>query len=378
MPHESEDHATLSERGPGTEAARFSPARAGLPTPPTFEDIVAAQAFIGRHLRRTPLVRVPGLSELLGCDYFAKCENLQPVGSFKVRGGIHLLGTLPPDEARGGAISASTGNHGLSIAYAGRRFDIRVVIYAPASNVNHDKMQAIRDLGAEVRLHGENFDEARIEAERVAQAEGLRFVHTANEPKLIAGVAGMGLEIFEDLPDAEVILVPVGGGSGAAGNCLVAKHVRPETQVIAVQSERAPAVWRAFQTRSLEPHPSMETIHEGLATRVPFEMTCGILWRLLDDFTLVTDEEIRRGIPLLARHARLVAEGAGAASLAAAIKLKDRLRGKKVVGILTGGNIPMDRLSAALTDSEPDAHTPHPSEPDKDLPHRNPPTMSRG
>ena len=324
-------------------------------TPPAFDDIVAARSFVGRYLPRTPLVHVPALSARLGCEYYAKCENLQPIGVFKVRGGIYLLGTLPPDEAKRGSISASTGNHGLSIAYAGRRFGIPVVMYGPAANVNPIKMQSIRDLGAEVRLHGKNFDEAIVEAEKVGRAQGLRFVHTANEPKLIAGVAGMALEIFEDLPDADVIIVPVGGGSAAAGSCLVAKQLRPETQVIAVQSERAPAVWRAFQTRSLEPHPRMETIHEGLATRVPFDLTNGVLWRLLNDFLLVTDEEISRAIPLLARHARMVAEGAGAASLAAAIKLKDRLRGKKVVGILSGGNIPMDRLSGVLATPEGDA-----------------------
>jgi threonine dehydratase len=173
-------------------------------------------------------------------------------------------------------------------------------------------------------------------------------VHTANEPKLIAGVAGLALEIFDDLPDVDVILAPVGGGSCAAATCLVAKQVRPRTQVIAVQSERAPAVWQAFQSRTLEPHPRMETIHEGLATRVPFELTSGILWRLLDDFVLATDEEITEGIPLLARHGRLVAEGAGAATLAAAVKLKDRLQGKEVVGVLSGGNIPMERLAGAL------------------------------
>ena len=317
-------------------------------TPPTFEEILEAQVFVRRHLGPTPLVHLPALSEALGFEYYAKCENLQPVGAFKVRGGIHLLGTAGRNEIGAGAISASTGNHGLSVAYAGRRFGIPVVIYAPAPNVNVAKMQAIRDLGAEVRLHGRDFDEARVEAQRVAQAEGLRFVHTANEPRIIAGVGGIALEIFEDLPDVDVIIAPVGGGSCAAGACLVAKHVRPRTQVIAVQSDRAPAAWQAFQNRTLEPHPRMETVHEGLATRVPFELTSRIMWELLDDFVLATDEEITAGIPLLARHGRLVAEGAGAASLCAAIKLKDRLRGKKVVGILSGGNITMDRLSGAL------------------------------
>jgi threonine dehydratase len=321
-------------------------------TPPTFDEIVTARSFVGRYLPRTPLLPVPGLSEWLGCEYYAKCENLQPVGAFKVRGGVNLLGTLPPEDAKKGAVSASTGNHGLSIAYAGHRFGVPVVMYGPETNANPVKMQSIRDLGAEVRLHGRNFDEALVEAGKVAREQGLRLIHTANEPRLVAGVAGVALEILEELPDAEVLIVPVGGGSCAAGCCLVAKQLRPRTQVVAVQSERAPAMWRAFQTRSLEPHPRMETIHEGLATRVPFDLTCRVLWQLLDDFILVSDEEISRAISLMARHARLVAEGAGAASLAAAVKLRDRLRGKKVVGILSGGNIPIDRLAAALANSE--------------------------
>jgi threonine dehydratase len=316
--------------------------------PPTFDDILAAREFIGRYLPRTPLVRVEKLSEILGCDYYAKCENLQPVGAFKVRGGVNLIGTASDEETQAGLISASTGNHGQSIAYAGRLFGARVIIYAPAENVNQTKMQAMRDLGAEVRLHGRDFDEARIEAERVARQEGYRYVHSANEPKLIAGVGTIGLEIFDDLPEVDVIIAAAGGGSCASGNCIVAKQVKPRTRVIAVQSERAPALWHAWRNRRLDPYPTMETEHEGLATRVPFELTNKILWDLLDDFVLVTDEEINEAIRLLAQHGKQVAEGAGAASLAAAIKLRDELGGKKVVGILSGGNIPPERFAAVI------------------------------
>ena len=314
--------------------------------PPTFKDILAARDFVGQYLPPTPLVRIEKLSELLQCDYYAKLENLQPVGAFKVRGGVNLVGTASETEKRAGLVSASTGNHGQSIAYAGRLFGARVIIYAPAEQVNESKMQAMRELGAEVRLHGRDFDEARIEAERVARAEGYRYVHSANEPKLIAGVGTIGLEIFEALPDVDVIIAPAGGGSCAAGNAIVAQHLNPHVQVIAVQSEAAPAMWHAWQTRTLDPYPTMETEHEGLATRVPFEMTNKILWELLDDFALVSDAEINEAIRLLARHAKQVAEGAGAASLAAAIKLRDQLQGNKVVGILTGGNITPERFAA--------------------------------
>src|SRR6266850_66241 len=316
--------------------------------PPNFEDILAAREFIAQYLPKTPLVRVEKLSERLGCDYYVKLENLQPTGAFKVRGGVNLVGTAPEQERRAGLVSASTGNHGQSIAYAGRLFGAKVIIYAPAEQVNESKMQAMRELGAEVRLHGRDFDEARIEAERVAHAEGRRFVHSANEAKLIAGVGTIGLEIFDDLPDVDVIIAPAGGGSCASGNCIVAKRLNPKVRVIAVQSERAPAMWHAWRDRKLDPYSSMETEHEGLATRVPFEMTMKILWDLLDEFVLVSDEEINEAIRLLAQHGKQIAEGAGAASLAAAIKLREQLEGKKVVGILTGGNIPLDRLAGLM------------------------------
>jgi threonine dehydratase len=360
---------------------------------PTFEDIVAAREFISVYLPKTPLVRIAKLSEELGCDYYAKLENLQPVGAFKVRGGVNLVGQVRTASgsdrvetnsnasvnhvpAQNTLITASTGNHGQSIAYAGRLFGVRVIIYAPNENVNEAKMQAMRDLGAEVRQHGRDFDEARLECERVAREEGFRYVHSANEPQLIAGVGTVGLEIFDDLPDVDVIIVPAGGGSCASGISLVANRLNPNVQVVAVQSEAAPAMWHAWRNRTLDPYPTMQTEHEGLATRVPFELTNKILWDLLEDFVLVTDEEINEAIRLLARHAKQVAEGAGAASLAAAIKLRDKkelkphqnelvnsatsafatelgdgevrdfLRNRKVVGVLTGGNIPLARFSA--------------------------------
>jgi threonine dehydratase len=316
--------------------------------PPTFNDVLAAREFVGQYLPKTPLVRSRKLSEILDCDYYLKCENLQPVGAFKVRGGINLVGTATDQEREAGLVSASTGNHGQSIAYAGRLFGARVIIYAPSENVNQTKMQAMRDLGAEVHLHGRDFDEARLEAERIARQEGHRYVHSANEPALIAGVGTIGLEIFDDLADVDVIIVAAGGGSCASGICIVAKQINKRVRVIAVQSEQAPAMWHAWKNRTLEPYPTMETEHEGLATRVPFELTNRILWKLLDDFVLVSDEEINDAIRLLAQHAKQVAEGAGAASLAAAVKLRDQLQGKKVVGILSGGNIPLDRFAAIM------------------------------
>lgn len=319
--------------------------------PPSFADIVAARAAISEFLPRTPLVRINKISELLDCEYYAKLENLQATGAFKVRGGINLVRN-EMTASRGKPvtlITASTGNHGQSIAYAGRLFGARVIIYAPAENVNESKMQAMRDLGAEVRLHGRDFDESRLEVERLARAEGYRYVHSANEPLLIAGVGTLSAEVFEDLPDVEVILAPAGGGSCASGACIAAHELNPKVSVYAVQSDAAPALRHAYHNRSLDPYPTMLTVHEGLATRVPFELTNKILWKHLTDFVLVSDAEINDSIRILARDAKQVAEGAGAASLAAAFKLREKLRGKKVVGLLTGGNIPPDRFSKVLS-----------------------------
>jgi threonine dehydratase len=296
-------------------------------------------------LPKTPLVRINKLSEALGCDYYLKLENLQPVGAFKVRGGVNLVGHEPAGQT---IVTASTGNHGQSIGFAGRIFNTRVIVYAPAENVNPAKLQAMRDLGAEVRLHGRDFDEARWETERVAAAEGFRYVHSADEPRLIAGVGTIGLEIFADLPDVDVIIAPAGGGSCVSGNCIVARELNPNVKVIAVQSEGAPAMWHAWRNRNLDPYPTMTTEHEGLATRFPFALPNSILWELLSDFILVSDNEINEAIRLLARDAKQLVEGAGAASLAAAFKLREELRGKKVVGVVSGGNLPLDRFAKLL------------------------------
>jgi threonine dehydratase len=159
----------------------------------------------------------------------------------------------------------------------------------------------------------------------------------------------MGLEIFEDLPEVDVIIAPAGGGSCASGNCIVAKHINSKVRVIAVQSDAAPAMWHAWRNRNLDAYPTMKTEHEGLATRTPFELPSKILWSLLDEFVLVSDEEINKAIGILARDGKQVAEGAGAAPLAAALKIRDELRGKIVVGIVSGGNIPPERFAKLIT-----------------------------
>ena len=206
----------------------------------------------------------------------------------------------------------------------------------------------MRSLGAEVRQHGRDFDEARIIAGEMAVREGRRFIHSANEPLLIAGVGTIGVEILDAAPDMKVVFVPIGGGSGAAGMCLAAKARNPDIRVIGVQSASASGAWQAWSERRLDIEAESSTPHEGMATRVPFAMTMEILWKHLYDFVLVEDAEIDAAIRLLAQETRMLAVGAGAASLAAALKLAAQLKGHRVCGVLSGGTLPLSRYAGVL------------------------------
>jgi threonine dehydratase len=277
---------------------------------------------------------------------WVKHENHQPVGAFKVRGGVNLVSQLDPSERERGVIAASTGNHGQSVAFAARTFGAAARICVP-ENANPVKLASMRALGAELIERGADFDEAREHCEALAAEHGYRYIHSGNEPLLIAGVATGTLELVEDVPDVDVILVPIGGGSGAAGACVVAKATRPELEVIGVQSEAAPAAYEAW--RSGRPAAAPQgTVAEGLATRVSFELPQRIMAELLDDFVLVGEDEIRRAIVLMLEHTRNLAEHAGAAPLAAALKLRNRLRGRRVALVLSGGNLSPAQLADVL------------------------------
>lgn len=292
------------------------------------------------------------MSEALGCDIYLKLETATPVGAFKVRGGLNLLSQLCENERARGVITASTGNHGQSIAYAAKTFGVRAVIAAP-EGANPDKVAAMRRLGAEVVLTGRDFDEARVWAEAEARLKRSRYVHPSNEPLLIAGVATASLEILEALPDVDVILVPIGGGSGVSGHALVAKRLNPAIKIIGVQAERAPAVYLSWKAGRCLETPDAATWAEGVATRTAFELPLGIIRAHVDDIVLLSEEELRQGVLFLLEAAHQLAEPAGAASAAAARKLGDRLRGQKVVLIVSGCNITRDQLARVLTDPHP-------------------------
>jgi threonine dehydratase len=316
---------------------------------PTFQDVLEAREIIQAHLPRTPLYTYPLLNDLVGTEVYVKHENHLPTVSFKVRGGINLLHHLSPEEKNRGVVTASTGNHALSIAFAGRLFSVPVTIVMP-EKANPVKIKAIRSLGAEIIFFGQIFEESKDYAENLATEKQARFIHPANEPYLIAGVATYALEILEDCPSVDIIIVPVGGGSGASGCCLVKQEMKPGVEVIGVQAEMAPAAYLSWKSKKIV-RDRMETAAEGLQTQMGYELTQEILQTYLADFILVSEEEMSRAILTYLELVRNLSEEAGAAPLAAALKFKERLRNKTVALILSGSNISLERLSHLLKPS---------------------------
>jgi threonine dehydratase len=315
-------------------------------TVPTLADVLAARRRIAPHLRPTPLFRYPGLDALLGADAYVKHENHQPVGAFKVRGGVNLVAQLSDDERERGLIGASTGNHGQSLAFAARRFGVTARICVP-ERANPVKLASMEGLGAELIVGGADFDDAREHAERLAAEHGYRYVHSGDEPHLIAGVATETLEILEQQPDVDVVVVPVGGGSGAAGACIVAKAINPAIRVIAVQSDAAPAAYRSWKEGG-PVEDECRTAAEGLATRTAFALPQQILREHLDDFVLVGEEQLRAAQRTMIETTRNLVEAAGAAPLAAALELRDQLQGRRVALVASGGNVSTAQLLEVL------------------------------
>jgi threonine dehydratase len=313
---------------------------------PKLQDILQAQKRIRPYLTRTPLHSYPAINELVGTTLFIKHENYQPVGAFKVRGGINLISQLSAEERERGVIAASTGNHGQSIAYAARLFGVKAIIVVP-EKANPGKVAAMEGMGAQVIKHGATFDESKLHCEELARTHGYRYIHSGNEPLLIAGVGTEGLEMLEDQPDLDIIFVPIGGGSGAASVGIAAHAINPSIQVIGVQSEASPAAYETWKQHRLVTAPN-RTFAEGLATGVAFELPQEIMREHLHDFLLLSEEEIMRAMLWMIERAHTLAEGAGAAALAGAYRLRDELRGKKVGIICSGGNTSLEHLRLAL------------------------------
>jgi len=305
---------------------------------PSLRDIEASGPRVYAHMKATPLLRHALLEEWLGCEAWVKHENHNPTCAFKIRGGLNLVAQLSADERRLGVVSASTGNHGQSMAFACRVHGVPCHVFVPIGS-NPEKNASMRALGADVVEYGRDFDEARERVEELAPREGWRYVHSANEPHLIAGVGTYALEIFEDLPDADYILVPIGGGSGAAGCCIVRSGRGSGAKVIGVQAAGADAFARSWRGPTRVTSDRAGTFADGIATRRTYDLTFSILKRGLDEVVTLEEEELREGVRVALRLTHNLAEPAGAATLAAARQYSSMLTGKKVVCVMTGGNI---------------------------------------
>ncbi len=313
---------------------------------PRFRDVLDARRRIAPYLDETPVRQYPQLDQLTGAELFVKHENFQPTGAFKVRGGINLVQRLSPAEKTAGVFAASTGNHGQSVAYAASLFGVDATIFVPRG-ANPVKVASMRSLGATVIEHGVDFDEARERCSEVAAEQNARYIHSGDEPLLIAGVATATLELLQREPSIDAIVVPVGGGSGAAGACLAAKAIDSRITVVGVQSEAAPAAYRAWRDRK----PTVDEMHtfaEGLQTRVSFDLPQQIMVNELDDFILVSDDELRDATRRMLEITRTLVEPAGAAPLSAVLRQPEGFHGKRVAIICSGGNISPDQLRELL------------------------------
>ena len=327
----------------------MSSSAAACPTIPTFDEVVAAAALIASGIVRTPCVRSSALSELCRADIWCKLDYLQSTGSFKERGGRHALLQLEEARRAKGVIAASAGNHALALAYHGRSLGIPVTVVMPqfAPLVKQVRCQ---QFGARVIVHGENIAEARLRANDLVAAEGLTYINGFNDAHIITGAGTCALEIFEQCPEPDAIVVPVGGGGLIAGISLVSKTLRPETEIIGVESSRCASMTAALEAGRPVQVVSKASLADGLAVPEVGALSFEVARSRIGRVVTVSEESIARAILRIAEGEKGVVEGAGATPLAAFMegKLK-HLEGKKVVLVLCGGNIDPTTLSRCRT-----------------------------
>ncbi|OHV42069.1 MULTISPECIES: threonine ammonia-lyase [Pseudofrankia] len=318
---------------------------------PTFDDIAAARDLLAGHLPATPMWTYPALNAAVGVTIYVKHENVQPTGAFKVRGGLTLLAGMSSERRARGTITYSTGNHAQSMAYASAAFDAPCTVVMPTTAAA-SKVRALGALGATVELHGPDMAAAQTRAEEIAAESGQLLVSPGDTPELIAGVGTAYLEVVEAWPDLDAVIVPIGSGTGAAGASLVTARLAPRCRVIGVQSSSAPAAHDSWRSGECVRRP-IRTNACGLATGRGYELPQRVLRTGLADFHLVDDDQIADAQRLLASDAHTLAEGAGAAALAAILARPDDFAGQRVAVVVTGGNASaaeIAALSVAATD----------------------------
>jgi threonine dehydratase len=319
------------------------------PWPITFDDVLAARERLRPHLVPTPLRTYPPLDERVGggIRVWVKHENHNPTNAFKIRNGLAAVTALTPEERERGVIAASAGNHGLGLAYAGQLFGVRIVICVPTT-ASVEKVEAIRGLGAEVVQQGTDYGAAVERAAELAREESLTLVHSTDCPAVLAGAATITLEMLEQQPDLEAIVVSLGGGSQAVGAMTVLRGLGRTIPVYAVQAEQASVAHDSYHARKPLTAARAETIADGLATRATYALTFDALVAGLEDFLVVSEAEIAEAVRTLIATTHTLVEPSGAVPLAGLVRLRDRLAGRNVAIVLSGGNVDQSLLSRIL------------------------------
>jgi threonine dehydratase len=312
-----------------------------------FLNIYKSRNTVYQSLKKTHLIHYASLSELTGADLYIKHENHNPTGSFKIRGTVNFMAHVSQEVRDKGIIVATRGNHGLATAWAARNMGIFCNVAVPLNN-NPEINNAIKGLGAELMQHGKDFYETQAYCEEIADELGYYYIEQGNEPDILNGLGTMGLEIFEDLPEVDVIIIPVGGGGGCASLVRVARAINPAVQIIAVVAEKAPSLALSIQKGELVTTESADTFADGLASRSIYQIPYLIIKDAISEVVTVSEEEIIQGVLLSLTHTHNLAEGAGAAGIACALKIKKKIAGKKVVVIMTGSNLDKKHLVWAL------------------------------
>ncbi|MFQ5497757.1 MAG: threonine ammonia-lyase [Nitrosopumilus sp.] len=306
---------------------------------PSYDEIQRANSLRGDEIRKTPLIHSTTFSELTESDVYLKAEFRQKTGSFKIRGAYYKIQSLSAEEKKHGVVAASAGNHAQGVAFASELEKIPCTIVMP-KNASPAKVAATKGYGAKVILEGINYDESSAKAKEIAKETGATMIHAFDDPQIIAAQGVIGLEILEDLPDADEVYLPIGGGGLAAGVLIAIKEKNPNIKVIGVQSRSFPSMYESFKQGSITASGGSRTIADGISVKVPGQLTFGIINELIDDIVLVDDTEITKAMFLLMERMKFVVEPAGAVSLAYLISKKPS-PGKKVVAVLAGGNVDM-------------------------------------
>lgn len=298
-------------------------------------------------INKTPILHSPIFSSINNCSVYMKCENLQVTGAYKIRGALNKIRSLNEEEKSKGVVCSSAGNHAQGVAYAAKLLGVESTIVMP-KNTPYLKVKSTQEFGGNVVLHGACYDDAFLKAKSIENENNSVFIHPFNDMSVIYGQGTIALEIFEDLNDVDVIICPIGGGGLISGISLAAKEINPNIKIIGVQAEGANAMEKSFKDGHLVSLNSVNTIADGIAVKSPGELTYEIIREYVDDIITVSDKEIAEAFLILCEKHKLLAEASGAASLAALKKLD--LSNKKVVSIISGGNIDILTISSLVSD----------------------------